>query len=255
MSQEPAELNVSAYMTADPITVTADVKFFDAVTIMYKNRIGNLVVTKDNEAVGLISERQIIHYLVSEETITDKPMSHIATSLFTKISPDTTILDAAKIRFEKNRKLLVFKNDKLAGIITTSDMLRGLRNLNSQISIDHVLAPKMYTCSFQDTVFDQIKLMHEKRIGSVIVNKDNEPYGIFTERDLICNALAIAADMSEEVGRYCSHPLITADVGINFQEASDIMATNKIKRLPLKKEGRLTTIVCACDLLKAFEKA
>jgi len=244
MSQEPAGLNVSAYMTADPITVTADVKFFDAVTIMYKNRIGNLVVTKDNEAVGLISERQIIHYLVSEQTITDKPMSNIATSLFTKISPDTTILDAAKIRFEKNRKLLVFKNDKLAGIITTSDML-----------IDHVLAPKMYTCSFQDTVFDQIKLMHEKRIGSVIVNKDNEPYGIFTERDLICNALAIEADMSEEVGRYCSHPLITADVGINFQEASDIMATNKIKRLPLKKEGRLTTIVCACDLLKAFEKA
>ena len=254
MPQKPAELNVSAYMTADPITVTADVTFFDAVTIMYKNGIGNLVVTKDNEPVGLISERQILHYLVSEERITDKPMSHIATSLFTKISPDTTILDAAKIRFEKNRKLLVFEGEKLVGIVTTSDMLRGLRKLNSEISIENVLAPKLYTCSFDDTLLDQIKLMHEKRIGSVIVNKDNEPYGIFTERDLICNALAIEADMSEKVGRYCSHPLVTADVGINFRETSDIMANNKIKRLPLKKESKITTIVCACDLLKAFEK-
>ena len=59
MAEKPAELNVSAYMTADPISVSADVKFFDAVTLMYKNGIGNLVVKKDNEAVGLISERQI----------------------------------------------------------------------------------------------------------------------------------------------------------------------------------------------------
>ncbi len=254
MSQKPAELNVSAYMTTNPITVSADVTFFDAVTKMYHNGIGNLIVIVDNRPVGLISERQIIQYLVTEGTITDKPMSHIATSLFTKISPDTTILDAAKIRFEKNRKLLVFEGEKLAGILTTSDMLRGLRNLNSNISIENVLAPKLYTCSFDDTLLDQIKLMHEKRIGSVIVNKDNEPYGIFTERDLICNALAIEADMNEKVGLYCSHPLVTADVGINFREASDIMAKNKLKRLPLKKDGKLTTIVCACDLLKAFEK-
>ena len=51
-----------------------------------------------------------------------------------------------------------------------------------------------------------------------------------------------------------SNPLVTADVGINFRETADIMAKNKIKRLPLKKDGRLTTIVCACDLLNAFEK-
>ncbi len=99
MSQKPAELNVSAYMTANPISVSPDVKFFDAVTLMYKNGIGNLVVKKDDQAVGLISERQILQYLVTEGIISDKPMSHIATSFFTKISPDTTILDAAKIKF------------------------------------------------------------------------------------------------------------------------------------------------------------
>ena len=44
MSQEPVELNVSAYMTKTPITVSQNISFFDAVTKMYKNGIGNLSV-------------------------------------------------------------------------------------------------------------------------------------------------------------------------------------------------------------------
>jgi len=253
MAQQPVPLEVSSYMSANPITVKPTIPFFDAVTLMYKNGIGNLVVKENNEHIGLISERQILHYLIKENLISNKPMSHIATALFTKISSDTSILDAAKIRFKKKRKLLVFDNNKLVGIITTSDMLRGLCNLSTNPSLKHVLIPRLYTCSYDDTLFDQVKLMHEKRIGSVIVLKDGKPYGIFTERDLICNLLAIEADMHEKVGRYCSYPLITAKIGIKFNEAATLMTDKKIKRLPLTKDGKITSIVCACDLLRAFQ--
>ena len=253
MSNEPVDLNVSAHMTSNPITVSQNISFFDAVTEMYKNVIGNLIVVKDNEVIGLLSERQIIQYLVTEKIIHDKPMSHVATSMFTKISPDTSLLEAAKIRFEKKRKLLVFENEKLVGILTTSDMLKGLRKLSTTPQIDKVLAPTIYTCSYDDSLFEQIKLMNEKRVGSVIVTKDGKPYGIFTERDLINNILAIQAYMSESVGQYTSHPLVTAEVGVNFHDAAAVMADNEIKRLPLTSQGQITTIVCACDLLRAFE--
>ena len=253
MSNEQVVLNVSAYMTSNPITVSHDISFFDAVTKMYKNVIGNLIVVKDNKVIGLLTERQILQYLVTEKIIHDKPMSHVATSMFTKISPDTSLLDAAKIRFEKKRKLLVFDNEKLVGILTTSDMLRGLRKLSTAPKLDKVIAPTIYTCSYDDSLFEQIKLMDEKRVGSVIVTKDGKPYGIFTERDLINNILAIGADMSESVGQYSSHPLVTAEVGINFHDAATIMADKEIKRLPLISQGQITTIVCACDLLRAFE--
>ena len=254
MEQYVPELNVAAYMTKNPITVSQNVSFFDAVTKMYKNGIGNLIVVNDdNKVIGLLSERQILQYLVTEKIIHDQPMSHVATSMFTKISPDTSLLDAAKIRFEKNRKLLVFDNDKMVGILTTSDMLRGLQKLSIDPKLDEVLAPRLYTCSYDDSLFEQIKLMNEKRIGSVVVTKDGKPYGIFTERDLINNILTIEADMSEIVGSYASHPLITAEVGINFHDAASIMAEKKIKRLPLTSQGKITTIVCACDLLRSFE--
>ncbi len=253
MSNEQVVLNVSAHMTSNPITVSHDISFFDDVTKMYKNGIGNLIVVKDNEVIGLLTERQILQYLVTEKIIHDKPMSLVATSMFTKISPDTSLLDAAKIRFEKKRKLLVFDNEKLVGILTTSDMLRGLRKLSTAPKLDKVIAPTIYTCSYEHSLFEQIKLMDEKRVGSVIVTKDGKPYGIFTERDLINNILAIGADMSESVGQYSSHPLVTAEVGINFHDAATIMADKEIKRLPLISQGQITTIVCACDLLRAFE--
>ena len=73
MSNELVGLNVSTYMTSNPITVSQDIPFFDAVTEMYKNVIGNLIVVKNKEVIGLLSERQIIQYLVDEKIIHDKP--------------------------------------------------------------------------------------------------------------------------------------------------------------------------------------
>lgn len=252
MAQKVAQLTVANYMTPKPITVSPDVSFFTAVTTMYKQGIGNLVVKKEGNVTGLITERQILQYLVNEQQITDKPMSHIATHLFSTVTPETTLLDATKVMVQKKRRVLVYDNEKLVGIITTSDILRGLRTLPIALPLEEVLRAKVYSCSYNAPIFDQVKIMHEKRIGSIIVTKNERPYGIFTERDLICNLLAIESKMDEEVGRYCSAPLMTANYGINTREAAIIMADKKIKRLPLVKDGEIASIVCGADLLRAY---
>jgi len=69
MSHEPVELNVSAYMTKTSITVSQNISFVDAVTKMYKNGIGNLIVVNNDKVTGLLSERQILQYLVTEKII------------------------------------------------------------------------------------------------------------------------------------------------------------------------------------------
>ena len=69
MSHEPVELNVSAYMTKTPITVSQNISFVDAVTKMYKNGIGNLIVVNNDKVTGLLSERQILQYFVTEKII------------------------------------------------------------------------------------------------------------------------------------------------------------------------------------------
>ena len=69
MSHEPVELNVSAYMTKTSITVSQNISFVDAVTKMYKNGIGNLIVVNNDKVTGLLSERQILQYFVTEKII------------------------------------------------------------------------------------------------------------------------------------------------------------------------------------------
>jgi hypothetical protein len=50
---------------------------------MYKNGIENLIVIND-EVIGLLSERQILQYLVTEKIIHDKPSEKQMSVVFLK---------------------------------------------------------------------------------------------------------------------------------------------------------------------------
>jgi CBS domain-containing protein len=98
-----------------------------------------------------------------------------------------------------------------------------------------------------------VKLMHEKKIGSVIVEK-NKSIGIFTERDLLVHILANNIDLDRPVEGYSSYPLIAAKYGILAKEAASIMAQKGVKRLGLTEDGSLVGIVTARDMVDAYQR-
>jgi signal-transduction protein with cAMP-binding, CBS, and nucleotidyltransferase domain len=94
--------------------------------------------------------------------------------------------------------------------------------------------------------------MAKKRVGSVIVTRQGEPIGIFTERDLLTNFLAKDKSLVEEVGNACASPIITAPIGTSVRDAAVIMTKNKIKRLPITQNGKLVGMLSARDLIEAY---
>ena len=98
------------------------------------------------------------------------------------------------------------------------------------------------------------KIMAEKHIGSVIVTKQGEPTGIFTERDLLTKFLAKDRSLVEEVGNAASFPLITAPMGISVHDAAVTMTAKNIKRIPITKNGKLVGVVSARDLVEAYAR-
>ena len=95
--------------------------------------------------------------------------------------------------------------------------------------------------------------MHDKRIGSIIVEKDGE-YGIFTERDLLVHVLANDVALTGEVGGYSSFPLAVARQGIKGHDAASLMAAKNIKRLGLvTDDDTLVGIVTARDVVDAYQ--
>jgi IMP dehydrogenase len=101
---------------------------------------------------------------------------------------------------------------------------------------------------------DVMRLMREKRIGCVVVTRRRRRYGIFSERDLLPLLTAESPDFRAPVGKHCSRPVITAPLESSVKEAVTLMKKNKIKRLPLTKDGKIVGIVTARDIVEAYAK-
>jgi CBS domain-containing protein len=137
-------------------------------------------------------------------------------------------------------------------------MIRSLpeapENMEVWFQVDYFMAKQIITVDAEMLVENVAEVMAEKRVGSVIVTRQEKPVGIFTERDLLTKFLVKDKSLIAEVGTACSSPLITAPVGMCIHEASVIMTKNRIKRLPITKDKNLVGILSARDLVEAYAR-
>jgi CBS domain-containing protein len=246
------ELKVADYMSPKPLVVKDNSSFIDAVQIMADNGIGNLVVEKHRKPIGILTERQILEHLSTHKKIQNVKLSNIKISSFDILCLDNRIINAAQLMIKNKTRLLVFDSNHMVGIITATDMIRAFRRTTANPDLSKVLSTRLYTVNYDDTILKASKIMHEKRIGGVIVLKNKEPYGIFTERDLLVNVLSNDVEIYNSVGGYCTTPIVTSPVYTKGGDASKIMSKNKIKRLVLTKAKKIHAIVTARDILEAF---
>ncbi len=119
--------------------------------------------------------------------------------------------------------------------------------------IGSIMTKKPITISSEAPVKKALQILIRKDIGSLIVEKNGEPIGIITERDVTRRSLRPAKgkglyEMS--IARIMSHPLITVSPSTPVWEAFEIMVTKRLRRLPVLQDGHLVGIVTERDLFK-----
>ncbi len=121
------------------------------------------------------------------------------------------------------------------------------------MKIGEAMVKDVVSVDYKTPVSEVCKLMGEKKIGCVLVTKEGKPYGIFTERDLLSKVL-MEGSLDEEVGKYCSTPLIVVTPDYDIVESARIMAEMKIKRLVVVDEEseEVKGIFTASDLAKVL---
>jgi predicted transcriptional regulator len=243
---------VWSHMTSEPLFMEITSTLKDAVDRMAIHSIGNLVVT-DGATIGLLTEREILHYLDLFGEIPDRELRSVMLRKFTKVSSKTPIDEAAKTMISTKTRLLVYELNKLVGIITTSDLAKAFfKTTDRNPSLERVITRNTLSLEHCSSILEAIKLMNTRRVGSIIVTVNGLHDGIFTERDLLTKILTQNVDFTEEVGKYCSHFLLTARSGIRAREAAKLMFANNIKRLPITNGGTVVGIVTARDLVESF---
>lgn len=246
-------------MSSPAINVAPDASFSDAVAVMAQRNIGNLVVMEGGEPAGILTEREILRYLSLRKELPAIPVRQVALQKFVKVAADAGIADAARTMIAKKARLLVFekcegRKERLAGIITASDIVRAFLETAKNPSLKGAFSRKVYSLHPDRTILAAVKLMHKSRIGSVVIEKDGRPYGIFTERDLLGKVLPLQVDLEEKVSKYCTRQVVTARLRTGARAAGKLMLANRIKRLPLTSKGRIAGIVTARDLVYAFQR-
>lgn len=121
------------------------------------------------------------------------------------------------------------------------------------MKIGDAMVRDVVSVDYKTPAIEACKIMGKKRIGCVLVTKEGKPYGMFTERDVLSKVL-IEGDLNEEVGKYCSTPLIVVTPDYDIIESARIMADMKIKRLVVVDEEteEVVGIFTAADLARVI---
>ena len=107
------------------------------------------------------------------------------------------------------------------------------------------------------SALDVAKLMSKNKIGSVVViNVNNKPVGIITERDIL-RKIASENKKAQDVPavEVMSSPLFTIRAMDSIDTAAEIMTRNKVKRLVVQEQdGSITGILSVSDIAHKLAK-
>ena len=107
------------------------------------------------------------------------------------------------------------------------------------------------------TVVEAARIMRDENVGLVPIVESDRLLGMITDRDIAVRV--VAAGKSPDTTRVvdaASRELVTVDPGHDFDEALRLMATHRVRRLPVVDEdGKLVGIVAQADVAKHAQES
>jgi len=111
-------------------TIEGETNVRDTALLMTVKRIGSIIVTTRGEAVGIVTERDMLERVVSVSRCRDPcqvTVKEIMSKPLITVTKDASILEAMrKIREKEISQLVVKDNGNLLGVISEKDIIRAV---------------------------------------------------------------------------------------------------------------------------------
>jgi CBS domain-containing protein len=191
----------------------------------------------------------------------------LATRNVVTLPPTATIMEAIKVMTEKRFRRIPITNAgtrRLEGVVTSVDIIDflggGRKNLlvenrfkgNFLAAINEEVRQIMETdipyINDQADFKDAVSMMIERKTGGLpIVNNDKQVVAIFTER----NALELMGGLvtNRTVEEYMTENVKMVATDTPIGQAAKIMVDNRLRRLPVVKDGILAGIITSSDII------
>ncbi|ABX13167.1 CBS domain-containing protein [Nitrosopumilus maritimus] len=268
-----------------PITSDSNESLDKIITKMLKDNISRIVLTQGNSPVGIITEKDIGLFLLTDDTernLADIPASQIMNN-FTSVNESMSVEKCVELMLEQNIGSLGVSSsqNELVGIITKTDIAKYYsQNYVGKHTVGDIMTISYIAANSDDYLKDVVQKMVEEKISRIFLkNKENDPEGILTFRDLFHVALekgntdAVLDNADDAISVVFTRKGFLSDSGfgattmakdvmtksfetIDFEEeltvACKVMAQNKINGLGVKINGKLGGVLSKTDTLKAI---
>ncbi len=124
LTKSLAETLVKDIMNKSLISADSTTTVFQIANLMAKGGIGAIIVKKDNIPAGIITDRDFAIKIATQKLPLDTAIDKVASYPLATINLNESILVAANMMSSKKlRKLAVVENEKVIGIITSTDLV------------------------------------------------------------------------------------------------------------------------------------
>ncbi|MFN4284774.1 MAG: CBS domain-containing protein [Lacibacter sp.] len=121
------------------VTVPPDMSVINALQLMADKNIGSVMVAENGNYLGIMTERDYARKVALKgRSSTETQVRDIMSTDFPRITPNDSVDTCMHIMSENNiRYLPVFENDKVAGIISITDVVTETI-LAQKMTIEHL---------------------------------------------------------------------------------------------------------------------
>jgi predicted transcriptional regulator len=183
-------VKVSEIMNKYFISVKESVDYLEAAQILIEKKIPMLVVvSEDNKVIGMIIKSDLANFYANQIRGLHKVGDYMSKNPVI-IKSDSTVSEALKIMVERDlgRLIVINKEEKIAGIITTTDMLYIAPFLRgeSNVKVEDVMNPNVLVIREDEDLSIAARLMANRKIkGIPVVDQSGSPIGIITTTDIV----------------------------------------------------------------------
>jgi len=129
---------VKDVMRKNVISIDSSMTVKDAAIMMADTNVGCVVITRGNAPIGILTERDFVKRIVSEERDLSTPLADVMSFPLIAVKSEDTVWEAAEImKRNKIHKAPVEDQGKLVGIITTTDIVK-LCSMGSDSEMRHI---------------------------------------------------------------------------------------------------------------------
>jgi len=127
LTKSLSDILVKDIMNKSLISADSSTTVFQVANLMEKGGIGAIIVKKDNIPAGIITDRDFAIKITTQKLPLDTPIDKVASYPLATIDLNESIIVAANLMSSKKlRKLAVVENEKVIGIITSTDLVNQL---------------------------------------------------------------------------------------------------------------------------------